>query len=75
MIEVQTKERGLYPESDGMLNLRHGGHYFLEGWEGEKVRKEWYECKQVFVSVVKKLRELLRNILSFLGEVEDEIIC
>lgn len=57
-----------------MLYLRHGGHGFSELWR-EGVKKEWCECKQVFMGSVKELRLFVRNILTFLGKVGDEIIC
>lgn len=73
-MEVQEKERQLDPELGGVLNLRHQGHHFPEGW-GEGERREWCECKQLFTCAVKKLRKLLRNMLSFLGQMGGEIIC
>lgn len=56
-----------------MLNIRHWRTQFSKVMKGGG--KEMCKGNQGFLYDVKKLGELLRNILSFLGDVGDEVIC
>lgn len=73
IIDRYPRERQLDPELGGIFDLSHQEYTFPYWWE-KGVKREWFIYEQTTMRVIKKLRELLRNMFSFFGEKGDEIV-